>query len=64
MFAYSHYYLEHASEVILIYPLLENKFDDELRFKFNVQSDKAFLRAIPFHLESPEKIIDYIFDIN
>nr|WP_314367917.1 McrC family protein [uncultured Acinetobacter sp.] len=64
MFAYSHYYLEHASEVILIYPLLENKFDDELRFKFNVQSDKAFLRAIPFHLESPEKIIDYIFDVD
>jgi len=63
MFAYSHYYLEHASEVILIYPLLENKFDDELRFKFNVQSDKAFLRAIPFDLESPRKIIDYILNV-
>ena len=60
MFAYSHYYLEHASEVILIYPHLPNKFDDELRFKFNVQSEKAQLRAIPFHLDEPKKVMDYL----
>ncbi|MFW2100087.1 McrC family protein [Acinetobacter johnsonii] len=63
MFAYSHYYLEHASEVILIYPHLPNKFDDELRFKFNVQSDKALLRAIPFHLDEPKKVMDYLPDL-
>lgn len=63
MFAYSHYYLEHASEVILIYPHLPNKFDDELRFKFNVESDKAFLRAIPFHLDEPKKVMDYLPDL-
>jgi 5-methylcytosine-specific restriction enzyme subunit McrC len=60
MFAYSHYYLEHASEVILIYPHLHGKFDDELRFKFNVQSDNALLKAIPFHLDEPKKVIDYL----
>lgn len=63
MFAYSHYYLEHASEVILIYPHLPNKFDDELRFKFNVQSEKAQLRAIPFHLDEPKKVMDYLPDL-
>lgn len=63
MFAYSHYYLEHASEVILIYPHLPKKFDDELRFKFNVQSEKALLRAIPFHLDEPKKVMDYLHDL-
>ena len=63
MFAYSHYYLEHASGVILIYPHLPNKFDDELRFKFNVQSEKAQLRAIPFHLDEPKKVMDYLPDL-
>lgn len=63
MFAYSHYYLEHTSEVILIYPQYSNKFNNELRFKFNVQSDGAFLRAIPFDLENPEKIMTYISDL-
>ena len=63
MFAYSHYYLEHTSEVILIYPHLPNKFDDELRFKFNVESDKALLRAIPFHLDEPKKVMDYLPDL-
>lgn len=63
MFAYSHYYLEHASEVILIYPHLPKKFDDELRFKFNVQSEKALLRAIPFHLDEPKKVMDYLPDL-
>ena len=32
-------------------------------FKFNVQSDGAFLRAIPFDLENPEKIMTYISDL-
>lgn len=60
MFAYSHYYLEHASEVILIYPHLPKNFDDELRFKFNVQSEKALLRAIPFHLDEPKNVLEYL----
>lgn len=64
MFAYSHYYLEHMSEVILIYPQYSNKFNNELRFKFNVQSDGAFLRAIPFDLENPEKILTYISNLD
>lgn len=63
MFAYSHFYLEHASEVILIYPHLPNKFDEELSFKFNVRSDKAFLKAIPFHLDEPKKVINYLLDL-
>lgn len=34
-----------------------------ISFKFNVQSDGAFLRAIPFDLENPEKIMTYISDL-
>lgn len=62
MFAYSHYYIEHSSQVILIYPQVTTQFDNELRFKFNVESDKAFLRAIPFHLDEPKKVLDYFVD--
>ncbi|MCH4243344.1 McrC family protein [Acinetobacter gerneri] len=62
MFAYSHYYLKHSSQVILIYPQVTTQFDNELRFKFNVESDKAFLRAIPFHLDEPKKVLDYFVD--
>lgn len=62
MFAYSHYYLQHSSQVILIYPQVTKHFDNELEFKFNVESDKAFLRAIPFHLDEPKKVLDYLLD--
>ncbi|WP_010116908.1 McrC family protein [Acinetobacter sp. P8-3-8] len=61
MFAYSHYYLQHSSQVILIYPQVKH-FDNELEFKFNVECDKALLRAIPFHLDEPQKILDYLLD--
>ena len=62
MFAYSHYYLNHSSQVILIYPQVAKQFDNELEFKFNVESDKALLRAIPFHLDEPKKVLDYLLD--
>lgn len=62
MFAYSHYYLQHSSQVILIYPQVTKHFDNELEFKFNVESDKALLRAIPFHLDEPKKVLDYLLD--
>ena len=61
MFAYSHYYLQHSGQVILIYPQVTT-FDNELEFKFNVESDKALLRAIPFHLDEPKKVLDYLLD--
>ncbi|QIO05235.1 McrC family protein [Acinetobacter shaoyimingii] len=61
MFAYSHYYLQHSSQVIIIYPQVTH-FDNELEFKFNVESDKALLRAIPFHLDEPKKVLDYLLD--
>lgn len=57
MFAYSHYYLDHSSEVILVYPYQANKFDDEISFKFNVDPDEAMLRAIPFNLDQPESFV-------
>jgi len=60
MFAYSHYYLDHASEVILIYPYHKNKFEDEICFKFNVQNDQAMLRVIPFNLYKPYDFIKSI----
>lgn len=52
-----HYYLDHSSEVILIYSHLVNKFDREISFKFNVNSGEAILRAIPFNLDQPENFI-------
>lgn len=60
MFAYSHYYLDHASEVILIYPYQKNKFEDEICFEFNVQNKQAFLRVVPFNLDRPQNIIEFI----
>ncbi|EPK9697250.1 McrC family protein, partial [Acinetobacter baumannii] len=64
MFAYSHYYLDHASEVILIYPYQKNKFEDEICFKFNVQNDQAMLRVIPFNLDKPYDFIKSISSSN
>ncbi|MFN0296649.1 McrC family protein [Acinetobacter albensis] len=54
MFAYSHFYLEHESEVILIYPYRVEKFNrplDEFEFR---QTDGAKLRVVPFNLDEPE----------
>lgn len=50
MFAYSYYYLDHASEVILVYPRQERKFSEELSFSFNLKDTPASLRVIPFDL--------------
>ncbi|MBF7688623.1 McrC family protein [Acinetobacter rathckeae] len=58
MFAYSHYYLEHSSEVILVYPYQLNKFDNEISLKFNVDSGEAMLRVVPFNVEKPENLIN------
>ena len=57
MFAYSHYYLKHSSQVILIYPQVAKQFDDDLEFKFNVQNDGSILKAKPFDLENPQSFI-------
>lgn len=51
MFAYSYYYLDHASEVILVYPMQERKFSEELSFSFNLKDTPASLRVIPFDLD-------------
>ena len=54
MFAYSHFYLEHESEVILIYPYRVEKFNRSLdEFEFR-QTDGAKLRVVPFNLDEPE----------
>nr|ESK43134.1 hypothetical protein F987_02015 [Acinetobacter gyllenbergii NIPH 230] len=59
MFAYSYFYLDHQSEVILIYPYQSQKFDKELCFNFNVQG-KGVLKAIPFDVENPDNIVNAI----
>ncbi len=54
MFAYSHYYLDHESEVILVYPYRAGKFDQPLEdFGFR-HTDGARLRVVPFNLDEPE----------
>ncbi|MBP8005761.1 MAG: McrC family protein [Acinetobacter sp.] len=59
MFAYSYFYLNHQSEVFLIYPYQSQKFDKEFCFHFNVEA-KGALRIIPFDVEAPEEIIKSI----
>lgn len=54
MFAYSHYYLKHESEVILVYPYRAGKFDkplDDFGFRHTYG---AKLRVVPFNLDEPE----------
>ncbi len=52
MFAYSHFYLNHSSDVVLIYPKHKN-FDKPLDlFEFRVET-QARLWVIPFDLEQP-----------
>lgn len=61
MFAYSHHYLQHNSEVILIYPYRRNKFNQPLPlFTFNATDDRAILKVLPFDLDRPEEIVKYI----
>lgn len=54
MFAYSHYYLKHESEVILVYPYRKGKFDqplDDFGFRY---THGAKLRVVPFNLDEPQ----------
>lgn len=54
MFAYSHYYLKHESEVILVYPYRAGKFDKPLDdFGFR-HTHGAKLRVVPFNLDEPQ----------
>lgn len=53
MFAYSHYYLDLESEVILVYPYRAGKFDQPLDdFGFR-HTEGAKLRVVPFNLDEP-----------
>ncbi|MCU4629311.1 McrC family protein [Acinetobacter variabilis] len=53
MFAYSHYYLDHKSEVILVYPYRADKFTQPLDdFEFR-KTKGARLRVVPFNLDEP-----------
>ena len=54
MFAYSHYYLDHQSEVILIYPYRAEKFTQPLDYFEFRYTDDAKLRVVPFNLDKPE----------
>ncbi len=61
MFAYSHHYLQHSSEVILIYPYRKDKFNKPLPiFTFNSTEMKASLKVLPFNLDTPYEIEKYI----
>ncbi|WP_151831647.1 McrC family protein [Acinetobacter ursingii] len=61
MFAYSHHYLQHSSEVILIYPYRKDKFNQPLPiFTFNSTEMKASLKVLPFNLDKPYEIEKYI----
>ena len=54
MFAYSHYYLKHESEVILVYPYRKDKFDQPLDdFGFR-DTNGAKLRVVPFNVDEPQ----------
>lgn len=54
MFAYSHYYLEHESEVVLVYPYRVDKFTQPLDdFGFR-HTGGAKLRVVPFNLDEPQ----------
>lgn len=54
MFAYSHYYLKHESEVILVYPYRQDKFDRPLDDFGLRHTHGAKLRVVPFNLDEPE----------
>lgn len=53
MFTYSHYYFDHESEVILVYPYRADKFTQPLDdFEFR-KTKGARLRVVPFNLDEP-----------
>lgn len=54
MFAYSHYYLKHESEVILVYPYRAGRFDQSLDDFGLRHTHGAKLRVVPFNLDEPE----------
>lgn len=63
MFAYSHHYLQHDSEVILIYPYRKDKFNQPLPiFTFNSTGMKASLKVLPFNIDKPYDIEKYILN--
>lgn len=53
MFAYSHYYLDHTSEVILVYPYRTGKFNQPLDDFQLIKTAGAKLRVVPFNLDEP-----------
>jgi 5-methylcytosine-specific restriction enzyme subunit McrC len=60
MFAYSHYYLKHDSNVVLVYPYRKDKFTQPLDdFEFRLTAS-AKLRVIPFNVDDPQsfKVVD------
>lgn len=61
MFAYSHFYLQHQSDVILIYPYREQKFDKTLSFDFKFEGQKARLKVVPFNVDTPSEMIEHMF---
>ncbi|ONG41381.1 restriction endonuclease [Alkanindiges hydrocarboniclasticus] len=55
MFAYSHFYLKHESEVMLVYPYRADKFDYPLEDFLFRNTTEARLRVVPFNLDEPHK---------
>ncbi|WP_180108936.1 MULTISPECIES: McrC family protein [unclassified Acinetobacter] len=54
MFAYSHYYLKHDSDVVLVYPYRKDKFTHSLDdFEFRLTTS-AKLRVVPFNVDDPK----------
>jgi 5-methylcytosine-specific restriction enzyme subunit McrC len=61
MFAYSHHYLQHSSEVVLIYPYRRDRFNRPLpSFTFNATESRALLKVLPFNLDKPDDMKKYI----
>jgi 5-methylcytosine-specific restriction enzyme subunit McrC len=54
MFAYSHYYLKHESEVIMVYPYRAGKFDQPLDDFCFRHTQGAKLRVVPFKVDDPK----------
>ena len=54
MFAYSHYYLKHESEVIMVYPYRAGKFDQPLDDFCFRHTQGAKLRVVPFNVDDPK----------
>lgn len=60
MFAYSHYYLKHDSDVVLVYPYRKDKFTqplDDFEFRFTTS---AKLRVVPLNVNNSKKLQNYL----